>query len=325
MGSLARGKDATQVTLDQRLVRHLACPRCRSPLHHGESWHCVNEACAYSGAGFPEIAGKPVLIDFADSIIDCAGLLQADGASVLARAPNRLRKIREWAEGGGGQAAANCVAFLERCRRFPEANVLVVGGGTRGDGTEALYAANDIVLVGTDVYESADVAVISDGHSLPFGDASFQGVWIQAVLEHVVAPEQVVAEIRRVLVDGGIVYAETPFLQPVHERAYDFTRFTRSGHRWLFRGFAELRAGTTGGPGASLIWSIRYLARALFRSEKIGSLFAVLFFWLRYLDGVVDARYRADAATGVFFLGTKTGDSIAPRDLVAYFPGVRGK
>lgn len=126
-------------------------------------------------------------------------------------------------------------------------------------------------------------------------------------------------------VDGEIIYAETPFLQPVHERAHDFTRFTRSGHRWLFRGFAELRAGTIGAPAESLLWSIRYLARGLFRGEKIGSLFAVAFFGLRYLDKLVDDRYRTDAATGVYFLGAKSAaETIAPRDLVTYFPGVRG-
>jgi hypothetical protein len=113
-------------------------------------------------------------------------------------------------------------------------------------------------------------------------------------------------------------------MQPVHERAYDFTRFTRSGHRWLFKDFAELRSGTIGGPAESLAWSLRYLARGLFRSDKVGSLFAVAFFWLRYLDRLVDEQHRADVATGVFFLGAKSDEPITPRTLVAYFPGVRG-
>ncbi len=133
--------------------------------------------------------------------------------------------------------------------------------------------------------------------------------------------------------DGGAAFAagarrpglrETPFLQPVHERAYDFTRFTRSGHRWLFRRFTEIRSGTIGGPAESLLWSIRYLARSLFCSDKVGSAVAVGFFWLRYLDRFVDAQHRADAATGVYFLGRKSSTTLAPRDLVAYFPGVRG-
>src|SRR5207237_664581 len=31
-----------------------------------------------------------------------------------------------------------------------------------------------------------------------------------------------------------LVLGDTPFMQQVHEGAYDFTRFALSGHRWLF-------------------------------------------------------------------------------------------
>ena len=311
--------------LDDRLASMLRCPRCRGPLRRDSILAASSCDAPSCGLGtFSSLDGKPVLIDFEHSIVDREGLLAQAGASPLSRSRGLLRRVREWAAGSNAEAAGNCDVFLRRCRAFPAPRVLVIGGGGRGCGTQALYAAGDIHLVGTDVYASPDVALLADGHQLPFADASVHGVWIQAVLEHVVAPETVVAEIHRVLVDGGIVYAETPFLQPVHERAYDFTRFTRSGHRWLFRAFSEDRSGTIGGPAESLLWSIRYLARALFRSEKIGSAFAVAFFWLRYLDRLVDDRYRADAATGVFFLGVKSGDAIVPRDLLAYFPGVRG-
>lgn len=307
--------------VDAAIARLLCCPRCRATL--GDGFACANPSCTIGS--FPTIGTTPALIDFEDSIVSRRDLEAADGASPLSRSRNLARRLREWAAGPNREAAANCETFLARCRAFPNARVLIVGGGGRGSGTEALYAARDICLVGTDVYASPDVEIIADGHRLPFADASFHGVWVQAVLEHVVAPERVVAEIDRVMVEGGIVYAETPFLQPVHERAYDFTRYTRSGHRWLFRRFAEIGSGTIGGPAESLLWSIRYLARALFRSEKIGSAFAVAFFWVRYLDRLIGETWRADAATGVFFLGSKQlGETIAQRDLVDYFPGVRG-
>ena len=71
------------------------------------------------------------------------------------------------------------------------------------------------------------------------------------MLEHVLEPELVVAEIHRVLMPDGLVYAGTPFMQQVHEGPYDFMRFTESGHRWLFRRFERLASGATGGPGAA--------------------------------------------------------------------------
>jgi hypothetical protein len=76
-----------------------------------------------------------------------------------------------------------------------------------------------------------------------------------------------------VLKDGGIVYAETPFMQQVHGSAYDFTRFTWLGHRRLFRKFKEIKSGTCGGPGMALIWSWRYFLRTFSINPKIMILF----------------------------------------------------
>ena len=75
------------------------------------------------------------------------------------------------------------------------------------------------------------------------------------------------AEIHRVLKPGGLVYAETPFMQQVHEGAYDFTRFTESGHRYLFARFDLIDSGVTAGAGTQLLWSLDYFVRGLFRSR----------------------------------------------------------
>jgi len=55
-----------------------------------------------------------------------------------------------------------------------------------------------------------------------------------AMIEHVLYPEEVGAEICRILKVGGLLYSELPFIQPVHEGAYDFTKYTLFGHRHLF-------------------------------------------------------------------------------------------
>jgi SAM-dependent methyltransferase len=84
------------------------------------------------------------------------------------------------------------------------------------------------------------------------GDASFDAVVAQAVLEHVADPARAVAEMHRVLVAGGLVYAEIPFMQQVHEGAYDFRRYTHVGLRRLFRDFDEVAAGPVCGPAMAL-------------------------------------------------------------------------
>ena len=120
-----------------------------------------------------------------------------------------------------------------------------------------------IRVVESDVELGPRPAVLFDAHDIPFEDGSFDGVIAQAVLEHVADPYRCVAEIHRVLKPGGVVYAETPFMQQVHEGAYDFTRFTHLGHRRLFRDFSEVASGVACGPGMALAWSWQYFLMSL--------------------------------------------------------------
>jgi hypothetical protein len=63
-------------------------------------------------------------------------------------------------------------------------------------------------------------SIIGDGMHLPFADGSFDDVLCAAVLEHVKEPNVVVAEINRVLVDGGKAFGYVPFHEPFHGLSY---------------------------------------------------------------------------------------------------------
>jgi SAM-dependent methyltransferase len=201
--------------------------------------------------------------------------------------------------------------------------VLVVGGGTIGAGVEQLYDESDVDTVGLDIYATPYVQLIADAHRIPFENRTFDAAIVQAVLEHVVDPGAVVSELRRVLRHDGLLYAETPFMQQVHEGPYDFTRFTESGHRYLFRDFVEVSSGVVAGPALQLTWSIDYFCRGLFRSNKAGRLARLLFFWLAWFDRVVPERYAVDGASCFFFLGRLAGDSIALKELVRRYKGAQ--
>jgi SAM-dependent methyltransferase len=164
---------------------------------------------------------------------------------------------------------------------------------------------------------------VADAHEIPLASASVDAVVVQAVLEHVIDADRVVAEIHRVLRPDGLVYAETPFMQHVHAGAYDFRRFTSSGHRWLFRGFEEIAAGPVAGPGTQLLWSIDHLVRGLTRSQLGGRLARAAFFWLRALDRAVPEPFALDAASACFFLGRRAEDELRPRQLIEYYRGAQ--
>jgi SAM-dependent methyltransferase len=302
------------------------CPRCTSPVRLEDgAWHCAGASCRYAEEAFPVVGGVPALVDFEHSVLDADRLQAVDGASEIKRV-GLPAPIRHLMHPANATAPANVARMLELLRADAGAaarrpRVLVVGGGAVGDGLEDLYADTSIDLISFDVYSSPAVQFIGDGHSIPLADGSVDGVIIQAVLEHVLEPTVVAQEIHRVLRLGGIVYADTPFLQQVHEGAYDFTRFTDSGHRFLFRRFERIDSGSVAGAGTALKWSVDYFVRALTRSVPLGRLVALCFFWLSYLDRFLDPKHSVDAASSVYFLGRKTDRPISGADIIDYYQG----
>ena len=302
----------------------LRCPRCGSLVTgEGAEIRCPSAECP-AGKPFPNSRGRPALVDFGRSVLLPGDLSKETG--VLQRKPPRplVSFVRRYLMPYNERAARNAARFLAELRKQADTpTILIVGGGAVGSGAEALYAAPDVRVVAFDLYGSEHVQLIADAHHLPFAEASFDGVWVQAVLEHVLEPQAVVDEIRRVLRDGGLVYAETPFLQAVHEGPYDFTRFTDSGHRWLFRRFELIDSGAVLGPFAQLLWSINQSARALFRSAKAGLAAQLLFFWLKYLDRLVPDDEARDGASALFLLARKSEETFSPHDAVAYYRGAQ--
>jgi ubiquinone/menaquinone biosynthesis C-methylase UbiE len=277
---------------------------------------------------YPVIGGQPVLIDFDDSIVALEELEAGAAHSAIQRGNDgglrrRLTRTLLLSNAVTRANASRFIALLEA--RSDRPKVLVVGGGSRGQGTERLYEDPALQLVAFDIYRSEMTHFIADAHRIPLADCSVDAVWIQAVLEHVLDPWQVVREIERVLRPEGVVYAETPFMQQVHEGAYDFTRFTESGQRWLFRRFRVVKTGVVLGPGDQLLWSIEHMMRGVFRSVRAGVAAKLMLFWVRYLDHIISEPYASDGASAVYFLGTKSESVVRPRDMVSYYRGAHGR
>lgn len=208
------------------------------------------------------------------------------------------------------------------------AKILVIGGSVKGMGMDIIYDNQSFEILESDVSFGEYTKVICDAHDLPFQDNTFDCVIIQAVLEHVLEPQRCVSEIHRVLNDSGIVYAETPFMQQVHMKQYDFTRFTHLGHRWLFKDFEELMSGPCCGPGMALAWSYRSFLQSFTTSTIINrllTLFAqITSFFLKYFDYFLISKPGAfDAASGYYFLGRKSNKSLSHKELIQQFKGMK--
>lgn len=305
----------------------LVCPICKSSLSYAdERIRCAGDAgCRGSKDGFPVIRGTPALIDFDRSIISEAALHDSDGNSAIVRGSRiwrRLSYTMHNLSGIQGKMDAHAALFLDVLRQrsgFIPA-VLIVGAGTLSPNSP-FRSADGMHIVQTDIYRSPSTTILADGHSLPFQNECFDGIAIQYVLEHVLDPAMVVSEIHRVLKPGGVVYAETSFMEQVHEAAFDFTRFTHSGHRWLFRNFDEICSGIAGGPANAFLWSSRYLVRGIARTKIVGIIATLAMFWVHLLDKIIPAAFAYDSATGVFFIGSKGTSVLRAIDMIAYYRG----
>jgi SAM-dependent methyltransferase/uncharacterized protein YbaR (Trm112 family) len=308
----------------------LRCPRCKGPLTPpiNNAVRCADGACARS---YPVVAGKPVLIDEERSVFLHADYLVRSAAPAESGALAGVKGWLRWLPSPSvNMSAMRCLARMRDMLLGRGGNpvVLVVGGGLRGKGVSQLADTPALRIIDVDPAPGSAASVFCDAHDLPFADGSVDAVVVQAVLDHVADPWRCVDEIHRVLKPEGIVYSETPFMQQVHLRGYDFTRFSLVGHRRLFRRFAELESGAVAGPGTALAWAWRYFLTSFARSPRAAKVLA----WIGRITGIVIEQFdyllgqrpgALDGASCVFFLGTRSPRAISDRDVVAGYRGAR--
>ena len=302
------------------------CPRDKHPL--GEN--ATGLICFQCGAVFPRVRNIPILLDDTSSIFQICDFTSGSeygGASGYGGTADQFQGLRlayrKFALKLANPnipykffTADQAIAAVGQQVLHPR--ILVIGAG------DITYHTDDVVY--TDVAFGRNVICVCDAHDLPFADHEFDLVIACAVLEHVADPYKCVSEMTRVLRPSGFVYAVTPFLQPVHMGAYDFTRFTYLGHRRLFRCFDDLASGIFGGPASSLAAIIRYTLLSMTQNKAMRSACSLLgllvAYPLRWLDLMLAGNPSSyDAAFGCVFFGKKRGTAITDRDLLKLYRG----
>jgi SAM-dependent methyltransferase/uncharacterized protein YbaR (Trm112 family) len=310
----------------KRHLSNLQCLHCNGKLHAN---YDERIECFQCKSYYPIINGVPVIINEEKSIFSFAdfqnhknlffdislqGNLKAKISSLLpALSFNKISR-------------QNFDLLLDKLKgKKAKASVLILGGSIEGQGISKFINSPSLDIIESDVSFGPKTQIILDAHDIPFQAETFDCVIAQAVLEHVVDPQQCVSEIYRVLKPGGFVYSEIPFMQQVHGGAYDFTRYTLSGHRRLFRKFEQLKAGAVAGPGTALGWSYMYFLFSLFAYTDSLKLFLKFFaritgFWLKYFDYfTINSKRSIDGASVTFFIGSKSNETLSDRQLIKYY------
>ena len=305
----------------------LRCPCCQSSALRVDG--AVSDIfCVSCGSQYPISFGRPILLRPDNEVFR-----QDDYRN--AKAPDLTDGSRIW-ESLVPKSSVNLASqrILARVRdmleKLPSPVVLVVGGGHQRQWLdERLGSGDSVQLIYSDIDVSADVDLFCDGHDLPFEDTSFDAVVTTAVLEHVLYPERVATEITRVLKSGGLLYSELPFMQQVHEGAYDFTRYPLSGHRRFFNGISEIESGLVAGPSTALVWAIENFAIAFMRHPSLRKLtkgvIRLAFGWIKYFDLLLkDNPAAMDGASCTYLLGRKFDGHISDAEIISQYVGAQG-
>ncbi len=282
--------------------------------------------CLDCEASYPSDRGRPALLDSERSPFarfDAAASHVGRGGWV-GRAAAWLPRLSD-----NRRTAEKIGRFVDlACRATPRPRLLSLGCGEGGQGMRPALADPRVEWLETDVRWTSRTALLLDAHQIPFEDSSFDGVVLQAVLEHVLDPAQAVSEVWRVLRPGGLVYAETPFLQHVHAGEHDFTRFTHLGHRRLFRWFREVESGAAAGPGVALAWAWQGFllsccrGRAARRAASAAARLSA--FWLKYPDrALLDRPGAFDCASAYYFLGSRADAPLPDEELLRLYRGLQ--
>ncbi len=128
--------------------------------------------------------------------------------------------------------------------RVLEIGSRAVSPGTRG--RRELFP--DAFYTGFDYYPDENTDVVGDAHRLSqyFKNQRFDAIFSVSVLEHLAMPWVVAMEINKLLEIGGITFHGVPLAWPLHERPWDFWRFSDDGLKVLFApplGFEVIKSG----------------------------------------------------------------------------------
>ena len=124
----------------------------------------------------------------------------------------------------------------EVCSQYSNGYTLEVGAGTR---PLREFVRGDYIAYDLTAYKGVDVQ--GDALNLPFRDGSFDLVLCNNMLEHVYDVKTAIAEMYRVLQDGGMFVLVTPFFFPLHDIPHDYYRFSRWALEGLLQDFSSIK------------------------------------------------------------------------------------
>lgn len=170
--------------------------------------------------------------------------------------------------------------FLRReFARIPfNAAVANVGAGGKVEDLLRSYAdKSGFTVTSLDIDPGRSPDILCDITCPHLSKSSFDVIVMAEVLEHVSNPQAAINGLDYLLKPGGTIILTVPFIFPIHDRPYDYYRYTRYGLEYLFRDMADVKVVERNNWSEAIGVLIARLIMEKSISARITAPFAVVF------------------------------------------------
>lgn len=120
-------------------------------------------------------------------------------------------------------------------------SVLTVGaGGGVNERLRSYASQNQFEVASFDIDEKKEPDILGDLCTYDFSNSQYDIVVVSEVLEHLHSPHLGTENLFNALKPGGKLILTTPFIFPIHDRPYDYFRYTKYGLLHLLSNFEEV-------------------------------------------------------------------------------------
>ena len=274
----------------------LVCPTCKGELDFNLDKEYFCRDCSIS---YPV---KDGVVDFLSTNFDDSGVVNTKLESELVKLLRKIYLKIKVSSTFKTKSNKDRIPGLINSLSQDEFSINVGSGNTN-------YSPK---IINIDIEKTENGDIIADGRSLPIRSSSVSLLVSQAVLEHTPDTNLNIAEIERVLKNGGVLYLEAPFMQTYHAHPHDYFRFTHQGVKSYLHNFDIIEEGIAVGPASATSLNLRIFLATLFSFGNrnlfiiLGTIFGWITFPIKYLDYFLESNPLSyHSASGIYVLARK--------------------
>ena len=133
------------------------------------------------------------------------------------------KRLKKFTRSGINNQIINSSKFI-----LPSHRILIVGGyGPISDLIKEVFEDNYIRELDINSEHHPDYLIdIQDTKAMSQIQEKYDAIFVLEVLEHLLMPQKGLENLQKLLTPDGIIIGSTPWIIPIHDRPFDFYRFT---------------------------------------------------------------------------------------------------